>query len=51
MFMNKMDKSPSKQTLHQIKFYTDLRKDDKYDKINSSKSHKQFVNTPFIDRH
>jgi len=46
-----MQKSPSKQTLNQIKFYTDLRNDDKYQKNNTSKSHKQFNNNPFIDRH
>ncbi len=47
MITKKLEKTPEKQTLDQLKFYTDLRKNEKFDKMYSSKSNKQFDLIPF----
>lgn len=51
MLAKKIDKLPDKQTLDQLKFYTNLRKNEEYDRKFSSKSHKQFDLIPFKEKH
>ncbi len=47
MIPRKLDRTPEKQTLQQLKFYTDLRKNEKFDQMYASKSNKQFDLVPY----
>jgi hypothetical protein len=50
MMTHKLEKTPEKQTLEQLKFYTDLRKDKKF-RFGTTKSSKQFDVLPYKDKH
>jgi hypothetical protein len=51
MMTKKLEKTPEKQTLEQIKFYNQLRKDKTHGKFLSSQSNKQFDIIPHKERH
>lgn len=51
MMTKKLEKTPEKQTLEQLKFYNELRRDKNSQQFHSSKSTKQFDILPRKERH